>query len=412
MLHGWMDAASDNDGGTSSVTAASPLPGAARSCPELRRARPVACRATSSRPMGGIASESTSVPRYPDEDDKLRATSLQVRRGGNCPNSLEVLQQLLRAGRDRHHDVRPYLVTCLPDESSPATRLVMASFGDDSAVDFGHCLHRQGHAEAASSHIIRSARTGSRTIVNYNELPEMTVGEFEAVAHGFRADQDTWWHFEGRMPETTLRCIETLRKTLPSASISVEVEKPGRVGLAELAAEADVVFYSRAWAEVSDEGNARRRRVARRPTGGHHVSLTDAARTMMQSRGHQSPEACLRNEHRRQESLGLCAWGAEGAAALSRSRGSCEYIRCPVETRPGGIPVVDSIGAGDTLVAGMLYGLTSQAGSWDVERSLRFAVDLATLKVQREGFGGLAADVWPARHGNSVAEHARSKQAP
>lgn len=38
---------------------------------------------------------------------------------------------------------------------------------------------------------------------------------------------------------------------LPSATVSVEVEKPGREGLSELAAEADVVFYSKSWAEAS-----------------------------------------------------------------------------------------------------------------------------------------------------------------
>jgi len=38
---------------------------------------------------------------------------------------------------------------------------------------------------------------------------------------------------------------------MPSATVSVEVEKPGRPGLPELAAEA-VVFYSRTWAEVRD----------------------------------------------------------------------------------------------------------------------------------------------------------------
>lgn len=37
---------------------------------------------------------------------------------------------------------------------------------------------------------------------------------------------------------------------MPSARVSVEVEKPGREGLEELAAEADVVFYSKTWAEV------------------------------------------------------------------------------------------------------------------------------------------------------------------
>ena len=53
------------------------------------------------------------------------------------------------------------------------------------------------------------------------------------------------------MPETTLQCIRYLRHVLPDSNVSVEVEKPGREGLVELAAASDVVFYSKAWAEVS-----------------------------------------------------------------------------------------------------------------------------------------------------------------
>jgi hypothetical protein len=56
---------------------------------------------------------------------------------------------------------------------------------------------------------------------------------------------------KGRIPETILSCIRLLRNMLPNATISVEIERPGRQGLVELAGEADVVFYSRSWAEVS-----------------------------------------------------------------------------------------------------------------------------------------------------------------
>ena len=49
---------------------------------------------------------------------------------------------------------------------------------------------------------------------------------------------------------TILDCVHMLRKKLPAAQISVEIEKPGRQGLPELAAEVDVIFYSRTWAEV------------------------------------------------------------------------------------------------------------------------------------------------------------------
>lgn len=55
---------------------------------------------------------------------------------------------------------------------------------------------------------------------------------------------------QGRIPETTLEWIQHLRHHMPQSRISVEVEKPGREGLRALAGEADVVFYSRSWAEV------------------------------------------------------------------------------------------------------------------------------------------------------------------
>ncbi|OAR03027.1 hypothetical protein LLEC1_06859 [Akanthomyces lecanii] len=267
-----------------------------------------------------------TVPHYPEEDTKLRASNLEIRRGGNCPNSLEVLQQLTvrqdddSGARQSCPRSRLHLVACLPRQDSRATQQVVQSFGKDTTISFKHCIYREEATEAASSYIIRSKETGSRTLVNYNALDEMTVAEFEAIARDFKGEGRSWWHFEGRIPETTLECVRVLRRLLPGAKISVEVEKPGRKGLRELAAEADVVFYSKVWAE----------------------------------------------------------------------------IHCPVEQQPDEIIVVDSVGAGDTFVAGMLYGLTAggdERAPWDAHRCVRFAVDLATLKVQREGFAGLGDDV-------------------
>jgi ketohexokinase len=152
------------------------------------------------------------VPRFPAEDSKLRATAVQVRRGGNCANSLEVLAQLLAAGPHRLPPVKLHLVSCLPDAKAPATSRILSSFGHGAgaaAIDFGYCLYREGHQEPASSYIIRSAETGSRTIVNYNDLPEMTASEFERIVDAFAEHRDgdggddgdgvgCWWHFEVR----------------------------------------------------------------------------------------------------------------------------------------------------------------------------------------------------------------------
>ncbi|KAK8041377.1 Ribokinase-like protein [Apiospora phragmitis] len=198
-----------------------------------------------------------SVPRFPEEDSKLRATSLSVRRGGNCPNSLEVLQQLLKAQEQQSHKVKPYLISCLPAAEAPASARVRDSFGPDSTVDFTRCIYREQHDQPASSYIIRSEATGTRTLVNYNDLPEMSVHEFQTAIEGLGHQDDMWVHFEGRIPETTLRCIQYLRQALPKTSISVEVEKPDREGLQELAAEADVVFHSKSWAESIGYQSAR-----------------------------------------------------------------------------------------------------------------------------------------------------------
>lgn len=134
------------------------------------------------------------VPFYPQEDSKLRATNITVRRGGNCPNSLQVLLQLLSP----EDNVIPHLVSYLPRKNCAATQTIWASFEDhDEVADFSHCIHHEHINEAASSYIIRSEQTGSRTLVNHNPLPEMTVAEFAKIIGAFRHDEDeTWWHFE------------------------------------------------------------------------------------------------------------------------------------------------------------------------------------------------------------------------
>lgn len=49
-----------------------------------------------------------------------------------------------------------------------------------------------------------------------------------------------------------------------------------------------------------------------------------------------------------------------------------------------------TIGAGDTFIAGMLYGLLWRNDEWDIERKLGFANRIAGMKVGQEGFGGLS----------------------
>lgn len=62
-------------------------------------------------------------------------------------------------------------------------------------VRLDRCIYREKFTEPASSYIIKSQESGSRTIVNYNELPEMSVEELTGVIDEV-GGSTTWFHFE------------------------------------------------------------------------------------------------------------------------------------------------------------------------------------------------------------------------
>ncbi|PLN78745.1 putative ketohexokinase [Aspergillus taichungensis] len=291
-----------------------------------------------------------TAPHYPGEDEKLRASSITRRRGGNCPNSIEVLHQLIQHCPSKT-DLQLGLVSVLPTKSSAGVQQVQSSL--PPGVDLSHCIYREQFSEPASSYIIKSEASGSRTIVNYNELPEMEIDEFSSIADRL-GQYSRLFHFEGRIPDVTVECIRYLRQQFPNVIVSVEVEKPQRPGLEMLAAVADIVFYSKSWAL----GN-----------------------------GYKSAEECLHGQAAvtpKATSL-YCTWGQEGAWGLDKRAGQTFHGSAYT---PPGFQVVDTIGAGDTFIGGILYTHISNK-DFSLLESLQFANRLAGLKVAQEGFSGL-----------------------
>ncbi|EED18143.1 ketohexokinase, putative [Talaromyces stipitatus ATCC 10500] len=295
-----------------------------------------------------------SVDHYPGEDEKMRASSVYRRRGGNCPNSLEVIQQLIDVAQSK---LPLNLISVLPAIESASSRFIRQSLGPN--VNCDACIYRHDSDEPASAYVISSQRTGSRTIVSYNGLPEMTLDEFSSSVEKLGYMEKTYFHFEGTMPEANLQCILHIRHKYPSAVISVEVENPRRRGLEKLVAEADIVFYAKGWAQGS---------------------------------GYTSMKECLEAQtHVATKAKYLCCtWGKDGASLLTKPDNI--YITVPAlevqETK-----IVDSIGAGDTFLAGMLFGILCHEDDWDQERKLRFATELAGLKVCQEGFQNLGIGI-------------------
>lgn len=98
-----------------------------------------------------------SLPWFPKEDEKLRATAVTTRVGGNIPNTLNVLSQV------SFSDDRLIFISAFATKSvSQRLTDTLSQRNVQVAGVWRECF------ENPSSWILRSKETGSRTIVNSN----------------------------------------------------------------------------------------------------------------------------------------------------------------------------------------------------------------------------------------------------
>jgi ketohexokinase len=266
---------------------------------------------------------------FPREDDEVRAIRQDIRRGGNTANTLVVLSQL---GHRCH-----WLGTLADDLNSQVIR-------DDftrNSIDFS-ASEMIAQGKTPTSYITLNQRNGSRTIVHYRDLPELSP---RAMAQA-PLNQAQWIHFEGRNEENTRRTLDFVKQQQSRVPVSIEIEKP-RERLYLLYPGADVYFFSRAFARAK--------------------GFTDPASVLRHYR-ELIPDALL-----------VCTWGDKGAYALEEN----ELLHAPA------IPiaqVVDTVGAGDTFNAGFI---DARLKGYDAVSALQRACALAAKKCAKQGFDGL-----------------------
>jgi ketohexokinase len=274
---------------------------------------------------------------YPPEDAEVRVLVQRRVRGGNVTNSLVTLSQLGHACA--------WAGSLGDDPASWAILADLERYGIDARLAVRH-----PGLSTPTSYVALSRETGSRTIVHYRDLPELTAADLDAGLAGVSGWLDRgcgWVHFEGRSPEDTAAMVRLVRERLPGVRISVELEKV-RQGGERLLDGPDLILFSRAYALA--------------------LGATDPAVFLAEQGSRSGARHCV------------LAWGDQGAYGWTHGVGCVEVPAYPPPR------VVDTLGAGDVFNAGVIDGLLRGFALSDV---LARANRLAGHKCGQQGFAGL-----------------------
>ncbi|KAF9380608.1 hypothetical protein CPB97_008249 [Podila verticillata] len=301
------------------------------------------------------------VHHFPGEDTKQRAERVEQRRGGNAANSAEVLGQDPRA--------KVWYMSSMP--SQVASRVLLRAL-EENKVNTDACVFHSSQHTPPQAYIISAGNTGTRTIISHSTLPDITFAEFakkfdmECLKMNSDISQPAcpyrWIHFEGRGLEVEkmidhVEAVYVRQNWRQKLTISVEFEKGDRPGIASLLKKADVCFFSRLYAETL---------------------------------GFDRPEFFLSSvaDFCKPTATLFCCWGSLGAVGLHLESGT------RFSSSAGNIgAAVDTVGAGDTFIAGIILALGVRG--YDIGRGLRFACELASQKCSQYGFKRLLQAIPP-----------------
>ncbi|XP_036326360.1 ketohexokinase-like [Rhagoletis pomonella] len=284
------------------------------------------------------------VEQYPVEDTDKRCLAGYWQRGGNASNNCTVLRQL----------GAPDVEFMGMQSASPAF-----SFLYEDCRKREICIENcpSTNMDPPFSSVILNQATGSRTIIHSNPgFPSLTCEHLAQL----KLSNYGWVHLEGRNPESLLPFIRDIRahnKQLNDPRgrirISVDLEKM-KHEILELGEAADCVFLGKDLATF--------------------LGWSKPEEAVMGLYNRFKPQ---RGENNAKPAI-VCPWGADGAACVD-ARGNYAFVPSkPVQK------IVDSLGAGDTFCAAVIYALHML--DKDLQEAVQFGHAIAGYKLAHRGY--------------------------
>ncbi|XP_047378900.1 ketohexokinase isoform X5 [Sciurus carolinensis] len=292
------------------------------------------------------------VDKYPEEDTDSRCLSQRWQRGGNASNSCTVLS-LLGAPCAFMGSLA----------SGPVADFVLDDLRRYS-VDLRYTVS-QTMGSIPISTVIINETSGSRTILHaYRNLPDVSAKDFEKVD----LTRFKWIHIEGRNVSEQVKMLQRIEQhnaRQPSEQkirVSVEIEKP-REELFQLFGYGEMVFVSKDVAK--------------------HLGFQSAVEALKGLYGRVKKGSGVgqpSSEWKSYRATLICAWAEEGADALGPDG---QLLHSDAFPPPR---VVDTLGAGDTFNASVIFSLSKGKS---MQEALRFGCQVAGKKCGLQGFDGI-----------------------
>ena len=303
----------------------------------LKKIKPVLC-------VGIVTLDFVTIcEEYPLEDSKTMAVGNYWSRGGNAANTATVLAHL-GAGVE-------YFGAMVDNQWLD---FLQTDF-KENGVSFENCIildHKKHKAPIVA--LIISQKTGTRTgIPAFKGITGVTGEQFSALDIG----KYSWIHLEARSFEGRTNDIENIvalivkynekKQCNEKVFVSIEVEQTNSTNpeFRPLFKHFDIVFVGKDYAR--DDG---------------YANKEDAVKGLY--------------KHCKAGAILVCAWGEDGAAAMSGDKLAVSPAIPPEK-------LIDTVGAGDTFNAGFIYTLSQ---GQTVERALHFGCMVAGHKCGCKGF--------------------------